>query len=261
MILKNKCALVTGSLTGLGFAIAESLASEGANIVLHGNQPEAVAQESRERLISKYGIEVLVNRSDLRYPSEIEKLVDEAVRCFGRVDVLVNNAVVRNPGGVEQLSTPDWEEAMAVNLSSAFHTARLVMPLMRKAQWGRIINISSVYGLTATAGRIAYITTKTALIGLTRAIAMDSAGSGITCNALCPGTLPTPPILEKIEGIAKSKGISVQAAQDEYISTRHPTGRFISMESVGAFAVFLCGEAGRDITGSVLPVDGGWTIE
>ena len=185
----------------------------------------------------------------------------DAAKFAGGVDILVNNAVVRNPGSAEALSIADWDDAVAVNLSSYFHTARLVLPSMRKAGWGRIINISSVYGLTATTGRIAYITTKTALIGLTRSIAMDTASAGITCNALCPGTLPTPPIMAKIEGIAASKGVSVTEAESEYITTRHPTGRFVAMENVGAFAAFLCSDAGRDITGAVLPIDAGWTIE
>ena len=260
-MLKNRCALVTGSVSGLGYAIADSLAQAGASIVLHGIQPEVVAEQARAELAAKRGVKVMVSRADLRDPAQIEQMMQQANTFGGGVDILVNNAVVRNPGSVDELSITDWEEALAVNLSSYFLTARLVVPAMRKAGWGRIINVSSVYGLTATTGRIAYITTKTALIGLTRAIAMDTADAGITCNALCPGTLPTPPILEKIERIASDKGISVAEAQREYILARHPTGRFVAMENVGAFAAFLCSEAARDITGSVLPIDAGWTIE
>ncbi|MCC7227578.1 MAG: SDR family oxidoreductase [Burkholderiaceae bacterium] len=260
-MLKNRCALITGSVSGLGYAIADSLAQAGASIVLHGIQPAEVAEQARADLAAKRGVNVMVSRADLRDPAQIEQMMQQANRFAGGVDILVNNAVVRNPGSVDELSIADWEEALAVNLSSYFLTARLVLPAMRKAGWGRIINVSSVYGLTATTGRIAYITTKTALIGLTRAIAMDTADAGITCNALCPGTLPTPPILEKIEGIAVGKGISIAEAQREYIATRHPTGRFVAMENVGAFAAFLCTEAARDITGSVLPIDAGWTIE
>jgi 3-hydroxybutyrate dehydrogenase len=132
---------------------------------------------------------------------------------------------------------------------------------MKKNKWGRIINISSVYGTTATPNRVAYITTKTALIGLTRSTAMDVATDGITCNALCPGTIPTPPIVARIEGNAERAGITIEQAEHDYISSRHPTGRFVAMSSVASFAVFLCSDAGKDITGAVLPVDGGWTIE
>ena len=260
-MLKNRCALITGSVSGLGYAIADSLAQAGASIVLHGLQPEDIAEQARASLEARRGVNVMVSRADLRDPAQVEQMMLQATAFSGGVDILVNNAVVRNPGSVEELSIGDWEEALDVNLSSYFLTARLALPMMRKAGWGRIINISSVYGLTATTGRIAYITTKTALIGLTRAIAMDTADAGITCNALCPGTVPTPPIVAKIEAIASSKGITVAEAQREYISTRHPTGRFVAMENVGAFAAFLCSEAGRDITGSVLPIDAGWTIE
>lgn len=260
-MLRNRCALITGSISGLGFAIADRLANAGASIVLHGIQPPDVAEAARADLAARYGVKVMVSRADLRDPEQIEQMFESAAKFSGHVDILVNNAVVRNPGSAEQLSTADWEEALDVNLSSAFHTARLALPAMRKAGWGRVINIASVYGLTATTGRIAYITTKTALIGLTRAIAMDTANAGITCNALCPGTVPTPPIIEKIAGIASNKGITVAEAESEYISARHPTGRFVAMENVGAFAAFLCSDAGRDITGSVLPIDAGWTIE
>lgn len=260
-MLSNRCALITGSVSGLGFAIADRLAHAGASVVLHGIQPAEIAEQARAELSARYGRPVMVSRADLRDPRQIEQMINDATAFSGGIDILVNNAVVRNPGSAEQLSTEDWNEALDVNLSSAFHTARLALPAMRKAGWGRIINIASVYGLTATTGRIAYITTKTALIGLTRAIAMDTANAGITCNALCPGTLPTPPIIEKIAGIASSKGISVAQAESEYISARHPTGRFIAMENVGAFAAFLCSDAGRDITGSTLPIDAGWTIE
>lgn len=132
---------------------------------------------------------------------------------------------------------------------------------MRKKKWGRVINISSVYGTTATSNRVAYITTKTALIGLTKSTAMDLATDGVTCNALCPGTVPTPPIVERIAGNAERAGLTIEQAEHDYISSRHPTGRFVAMTGVASFAVFLCSNAGKDITGAVLPIDGGWTIE
>ena len=257
--LDGDVAIVTGAGAGLGHAIAVMLAKAGARVVaadMDGQQAQRTAT-----VIAEQGGRAVAVTADVADPASVGAMLEAALAQFGHVDILVNNAVVRNPGSAEELSTPDWDDALAVNLSSSFHTARLALPSMRKAGWGRIINISSVYGLTATTGRIAYITTKTALIGLTRAIAMDSASAGITCNALCPGTLPTPPILAKIEGIAASKGISVTEAQREYISTRHPTGRFVAMENVGAFASFLCSDAGSDITGAVLPMDAGWTIE
>ncbi|MEI8399649.1 MAG: 3-hydroxybutyrate dehydrogenase [Alcaligenaceae bacterium] len=260
-MLNGKTALVTGSVAGLGYSMAEALAQQKANIILHGLEPLEQAQKASERLQSMYGVSVIHSQANLTKVSEIEAMIQLAQQRFGSVDILINNAVIRNLGAVDTLDTPSWDQALAVNLSAAFHTSRLTIPLMKKNKWGRIINISSVYGQTATTNRVAYITTKTALIGLTRSTAMDVAKEGITCNALCPGSVPTPPILEKIASQAKSDGITMEQAERDYISSRHPTGRFVAMTSVANFAVFLSSEAGKDITGAVLPVDGGWTIE
>jgi len=260
-MLRGKTALITGSVAGLGYAMAEALAAQQANIVLHGLEPIEQIQKQSEHLRSTYGASVIYSRANLTVVSEIEGLIDQAQQMFGGVDILINNAVIRNFAAIDTLETASWDESIAVNLSSAFHTSRLTIPGMKKKKWGRIINISSVYGTTATANRVSYITTKTALIGLTKSTAMDVATDGITCNALCPGTVPTPPIVERIAGNAKRAGITIEQAEHDYISSRHPTGRFVAMNSVASFAVFLCSDAGKDITGAVLPVDGGWTIE
>ena len=260
-MLRGRTALITGSVAGLGYAMAEALAAQQANIILHGLEPVDQIQKASEHLRSTYGVSVIYSRANLTVVSEIEALIEDAQQTFGAVDILINNAVIRNFAAIDTLETASWDESIAVNLSSAFHTSRLTIPQMKKNKWGRIINISSVYGTTATANRVSYITTKTALIGLTKSTAMDVATEGITCNALCPGTVPTPPIVERIAGNAKRAGISVEQAEHDYISSRHPTGRFVAMASVASFAVFLCSDAGKDITGAVLPVDGGWTIE
>ena len=260
-MLRGRTALITGSVAGLGYAMAEALAAQQANIILHGLEPVDQIQKASEHLRSTYGVSVIYSRANLTVVSEIEALIEDAQQTFGTVDILINNAVIRNFAAIDTLETASWDESIAVNLSSAFHTSRLTIPQMKKNKWGRIINISSVYGTTATANRVSYITTKTALIGLTKSTAMDVATDGITCNALCPGTVPTPPIVERIAGNAKRAGITVEQAEHDYISSRHPTGRFVAMTSVASFAVFLCSDAGKDITGAVLPVDGGWTIE
>jgi 3-hydroxybutyrate dehydrogenase len=260
-MLRGRTALITGSVAGLGYAMAEALAAQQANIILHGLEPVDQIQKASEHLRSTYGVSVIYSRANLTVVSEIEALIEDAQQTFGTVDILINNAVIRNFAAIDTLETASWDESIAVNLSSAFHTSRLTIPQMKKNKWGRIINISSVYGTTATANRVSYITTKTALIGLTKSTAMDVATDGITCNALCPGTVPTPPIVERIAGNAKRAGITVEQAEHDYISSRHPTGRFVAMASVASFAVFLCSDAGKDITGAVLPVDGGWTIE
>ena len=260
-MLRGRTALITGSAAGLGYAMAEALAAQQANIILHGLEPVDQIARASEHLRSTYGVPVIYSRANLTVVSEIEALIDQVQKTFGGVDILINNAVIRNFAAIDTLETASWDESIAVNLSSAFHTSRLTVPGMKKKKWGRIINISSVYGTTATANRVSYITTKTALIGLTKSTAMDVATDGITCNALCPGTVPTPPIVERIASNAKRAGITIEQAEHDYISSRHPTGRFVAMSSVASFAVFLCSDAGKDITGAVLPVDGGWTIE
>jgi len=176
----------------------------------------------------------------------------------GPVDILVSNAVIRHSQPIEAFSAADWNASIAVNLSAAFHAARLALPGMKAAGWGRIVHLSSIYGQRGAENRVDYATTKTALIGLTRAIAIETAATGVTCNALCPGTAPSPAILDRIAGIARRDGIAEEAAARDYIRPRHPTGRFVAMESVAALLLFLCSPAGADMTGTVLPIDGGW---
>ncbi len=259
MNMKNRCALITGSVSGLGYAIAENLAEAGCNIVLHGLESETTARQAQARLQKKYHVGVLLSRADLNHVPQIEAMIEEARQEFGHIDIVINNAVVRHFAPTESLSTSAWDEAIAVNLSAAFHTARLTLPDMRAREWGRIINISSVYGSAGAVNRIGYVTTKTALIGMTRAIALETASSGITCNAVCPGTVPTPAILDRIEKIAAETGKSTEQATHDYLAERQPTGRFVAMESVANLIRLLCSDAGRDMTGSILPIDGGWT--
>src|SRR5205814_977189 len=179
---------------------------------------------------------------------------------IGAVDILVNNAVVRHFSPVEHFPPERWDEALAVNLSAPFHLIRLALPGMKERRWGRIINMASIYSTRAVADRIDYVTTKTAILGMTRAVAIETTRSGITCNALCPGTLPTPAILDKIAGIATREDCTIDEATSDYLATRQPTGRFVAMEGVGAMAAFLCSPAAQDITGATLPIDGGWSV-
>jgi len=257
--LAGRCALVTGSAAGLGYAMAEALAAHGASVVLHGLPHEAGGQEAARRLRDRHGVPALWLPADLAQPTQIEAMAGEVRRAIGPVDILVNNAVVRHVAPAHELALAQWNEALAVNLSAAFHLAHLTLPEMRARRWGRIVNMSSVYGARGAAERIGYVTTKTALLGLTRVLAIEGAPYGITCNAVAPGTAPTPAIVDKIAGIARAQGVSPEQAEHAYLSQRQPTGRFVAMESVAALVAFLCGDAGQDITGAVLPVDGGWT--
>lgn len=208
-MLKDKWALVTGSTAGLGLALAESLAGAGANVVLHDL---AEPHKARDSIRSRFGIDAISVAADLTRRSAIEEMMDKLLSRLGAIDILVNNAVVRHFAPVEKFPPDRWEEALAVNLSAPFHLIRLTLPAMKERGWGRIINMASIYSTRAVENRIDYITTKTAILGMTRAVAIETATTGITCNALCPGTLPTPAIESRIAAIARSKNLSVDEA-------------------------------------------------
>jgi 3-hydroxybutyrate dehydrogenase len=258
--LHGKCALITGSTQGLGLATAERLASAGCHVVLNGLGTEADVAAVRQRLERDHGVRTLFIGADLRHPDEIDAMMREVLAEFGSVDVLVNNAVVRHAAPVEQFGVEAWDAAIAVNLSSAFHTIRLAIPGMKRNQWGRIVNVSSIYGLKGAANRVGYVTTKTALIGLTRAIAMEAIADGITCNAVCPGTTETPVHEATVRALMAADHLTRDEAERRFLSTKQPTGRFIPAEHVADLIAFLCGPAGADITGTALPVDGGWSV-
>ena len=257
-MLTGKCALVTGSVAGLGYAIAESLAKAGANVVLNGLCTSGEGEAAAARISQECGTEAVFDSTDLRDVAAIERMFQSAIARSGAVDILVNNAVVRHFKPVDAFTAAEWDTSISVNLSAAFHCVRLALPGMRARGWGRIINMSSIYGGRAVANRIDYVTTKTALLGMTRAIAIETARTGITCNAVSPGTVPSPAIIDRIADIAKTQGISEAEAERDYLATRNPTGRFVGLDSVAALVLFLCGPAGADITGATLPIDGGW---
>lgn len=258
-MLKGRCALITGSTQGLGQAMARRLAAKGCNIVLNGFGEPAEIEARRRALEEEHGIRALHHGADLAEPRQIDDLIETAKREFGGVDILINNAVVRHFAPVEAFRPEDWDRALAVNLSAAFHTTRLVLAGMRARSFGRIVNISSVYGLFGGVNRVDYITTKTALIGFTRAVALETARDNITCNAICPGSSPTPAIEQRLQDFMATEGLERDAAVEKFMAGRQPSGRFVAMEGVAALAAFLCGPGAADITGAALPVDGGWS--
>jgi 3-hydroxybutyrate dehydrogenase len=258
-MLKGRCALVTGSTRGLGFATAERLAAEGCDIVLNGlGEPDEI-EARRRHLEETHGIRALHHGADLADPRQIADLVEAAQGFGGAVDILVNNAVIRHFAPVEDFRPEDWDQELAVNLSAAFHATRLVLPSMRRRNFGRIVNMSSIYGLVGATDRVGYVVTKTALIGLTRAIALETAAQDITCNAVCPGTSPTPAIEERLAGFMVKEGLSRDEAVTKFMASRQPSGRFVALDRVAALIAFLCGPSGADITGAALPMDGGWS--
>ena len=255
-MLKGKRALITGATAGLGLALAESLAGAGANIVLHDL---AEPREAGESIRSRFAIDVVSVAADLTQRPAIEAMMDKLLSRLGTIDIVINNAVVRHFAPVEQFLPDRWEEALAVNLSAPFHLTRLALPAMKQHGWGRIINMGSIYSTRAVENRIDYVTTKTAILGMTRAVAIETATTGITCNALCPGTLPTPAIVSRLAALAENDNLSIDEATRDYLASRQPSRRFVSMQNVGATVVFLCSPAARDITGAAIPIDGGWS--
>src|SRR4030095_8385822 len=226
-MLKGKWALVTGATAGLGLAVAESLAGAGANIVLHDlNEPA----QTKDNFRSQFGVEVVSIAADLSQRAAIEAMMADLLGRVGAVDILVNNAVARHFSPVENFPPERWDEALAVNLSAPFHLIRLALPGMKQRKWGRIINMASIYSTRAVADRIDYVTTKTAIVGMTRAVAIETTKSGITCNAISPGTLPTPAIQNKIAALAAGEGRPIEEMTRAYLSARQPTGRFVAME-------------------------------
>lgn len=258
-MLKDKCALVTGSTQGLGYAMAERLAAEGCHVMLNGFGDPAEIEAQRRHLEDNHGVRALHHGADLGVPGQIADLVETAERAFGAVDIVINNAVVRHFSPLEDFKTEEWDRALAVNLSAAFHTIRLVLPGMRRRDFGRIVNISSVYGLFGTVNRVDYVTTKTALIGFTRAVALEVASQNITCNAICPGASPTPAIEQRLADFMAREGLSRDDAVRSFMASRQPSGRFVAMDGVASLAAFLCSPGGRDITGAAIPIDGGWS--
>jgi 3-hydroxybutyrate dehydrogenase len=258
MTLQGKTALITGSFGGLGLSTAGKLAAAGCTVVLHGIEKIHDGIEVAKQLAEAHGARAIYLRADLTVVEEIEFLMSEISARFGGVDVLVNNAVVRSFAPVERFSVADWDRALAVNLSAAFHTIRLAVAGMRARGFGRIVNMSSVYGDFAIANRIDYVTTKTALLGLTRAVALETLADNITCNAICPGAVHTPATERRIQELMAAENLEREAAIKQFAASRQPTGRFIDPENVADLILFLCGPAGRDITGATLPIDGGW---
>lgn len=256
-MLKGKAALVTGSSGGIGLAIAQELAAAGCHVVLHGLEDPGVVTEQLAALRSQ-GVSALYLQKNLQNPKEIEQLADIALEQFGGIDILVNNAVTRHFSPIEAFPAERWDQALAVNLSAPFHFVKAFLPGMRQAGWGRVINMTSVYGSRGTPNRIDYVTTKSALIGMTRAIAAEVVGQNITCNALCPGSVLTPNIESRIRALMQDKHIDWDAATAEFLHGKQPGGKLIPAKHLAELALFLCTPAGGQMNGAVLPMENGW---
>jgi 3-hydroxybutyrate dehydrogenase len=256
-MLKGRSAVITGSLDGIGYAIAQALARNGCAVMLNGFGTDKLIGE-RVAALREAGVDAAYHAADLSQPAQIDDLVATAQRRFGGIDILVNNAVTRFDANIEDLPVDKWSYALAVNLTAPFHLTRLVVPGMKARNWGRIINLASIYGVEGTPRRTDYVVTKHGLVGMTKVVALECATYNITCNALCPGAVYTPHMQKLIADRMASTGKPESDASADFLAPRQPSKRFVQPEKVGALAAFLCSEAASDITGTPIPIDGGW---
>jgi len=257
-MLKGKTAVVTGSNSGIGLGIAEALAAAGCNVVLNSFTDAAEDHALAERLATQHGVQVRYVQADMSKPADCARLVETAGE-FGPVQILVNNAGIQHVARVEEFPPEKWDAILAINLSSAFHTIRAAIPAMRAAGWGRLVNIASAHGLTASPFKSAYVAAKHGLVGLTKTVALELAEDGVTCNAICPGYVLTPLVENQIADQMPVHGLPRERVIRDVMLQRQPTRDFVRVEDIGAMTVFLCSDAAAQITGTTLSMDGGWT--
>ncbi|GFZ87447.1 3-hydroxybutyrate dehydrogenase [Elstera cyanobacteriorum] len=260
-MLKGKNALVTGSTSGIGRGMALKLAEAGANIMLNGFGAAEEIADLRRHIETTYKVGVDYHGADLSRVADIEDMMKTAAAKFGLVDILINNAGIQHTAPTEAFPVDKWDAVIAINLSSAFHASRLAIPAMKAAGWGRIINTASVHGLVGSVHKVAYVAAKHGIVGMTKVVALELAGSGVTCNAIAPGWVATPLVQKQIDARAAAEGISVDEARKKLLGEKQPSMAFAETDQLGALAVFLSSPAADQITGITLPMDGGWTAQ
>jgi 3-hydroxybutyrate dehydrogenase len=261
LVLKGRSAVVTGSTSGIGLGIARALAAEGANLMLNGFGEPAEIERLRQGLASEFGVKVAFSGADISRPEQIHDLVRYATKEFGGVDILVNNAGIQHTAPIESFPAERWDAIIAINLSSNFHAIQAVLPQMKSRNWGRIVNIASAHGLVASPQKAAYVAAKHGVVGLTKVVALETATTGITCNAICPGWVLTPLVQKQIDERAAREKIPVAQARIDLLAEKQPSGEFATPGEIGGLAVFLCSEAAVQIRGAALSIDGGWTAQ
>jgi 3-hydroxybutyrate dehydrogenase len=257
--LAGRAAIVTGSTSGIGHGIASALAQSGADIMLNGFGDAKEIEKIRADLAAETGVKVLYDGADMSKPDSIAQMVKNAHEAFGRVDILVNNAGIQYVAPIDEFPTAKWDAILAINLSSAFHTTKAALPLMKAQKWGRIVNIASAHGLVASPFKSAYVAAKHGIVGLTKVTALEVAELPITCNAICPGYVWTPLVEAQIPDQAKAHNMTKEQVIRDVLLESQPNKRFATIEEVAALANYLCSDAAASITGSALPIDGGWT--
>jgi 3-hydroxybutyrate dehydrogenase len=256
-MLTGKTALITGSTSGIGLGIARTMAQHGANIILNG-----FGDVDRARAeLAEYDGMVGYHGADMSKPDEIAAMIKYCEMEMGGVDILVNNAGIQHVAPIDEFPAERWDAVIAINLTAAFHTTRLVLPPMKARRWGRILNIASVHGLVASANKSAYVAAKHGLVGMTKAVALETATTGITCNAICPGWVLTPLVLRQVDARATADGVPEAEARRRLLAEKQPSLQFTTPQQLGELAVFLCSPAGDNIRGTAFNIDGGWVAQ
>ena len=257
----GKTALVTGSTSGIGLGIAQTLAAQGANLILNGFGDDAAIETLRAEMAERHRVTVRYDGADMSRPETIEAMMAKALAEFGCIDLLINNAGIQHVAPVDEFPVDKWYAILAINLSSCFHTVRLALPAMKRKGFGRIVNIASAHALVASPYKSAYVTAKHGVAGFTKTVALEVAEAGITVNAVCPGYVLTPLVAQQIPDTAKARGISHDEVVRNVLLAAQPTKKFVTVEQVAALTAFLCSDDAAPITGAVLPIDGGWTAQ
>lgn len=260
-MLSGKTALVTGSTSGIGLGIARALAEQGANIVFNGFGDAQQIEKLYTDIGQEFGVQTAYHNADMSQPDQIAAMMTFAADKFGGVDILVNNAGIQYVANIEDFPVEKWDAIIAINLSSAFHTSRLALPYMKQKNWGRIINLASAHGLVASAQKSAYVAAKHGLVGLTKSTALETAQTGVTANAICPGWVLTPLVQKQVDDRAAREGISNEQAKKNLLLEKQPSGEFVTPEELGALAVFFCSPAANQVRGVAWNMDGGWVAQ
>lgn len=260
-MLANKTAVVTGSTSGIGLGCARAFAEQGANVMINGLGDAAEIEQTRASIEKDYGVRCVYSPANMLDGDQIASMISDAEKELGSVDILVNNAGIQHVSPVEEFPVGKWDAIIAINLSSAFHAIRAAVPGMKSRGWGRIINTASAHALVASPYKSAYVAAKHGIAGLTKTVALEVAEQGITVNAICPGYVWTPLVEAQIPDTMKARSMTEEEVKKDVLLKAQPTKKFVSIEQVAGYAVFLCSDTASSITGSVLPIDGGWTAQ
>jgi len=260
-MLTGLSAIVTGSTSGIGLGIAHILASKGANLVINGFGDAAAIETERANLEATHGIKAVYSAADISKPDDVKAMINLCATTYGAVDILVNNAGIQYTAAVEDFPAEKWNAILAINLSGMFWGIHYAVPYMKKKGFGRIINIGSVHGLVGSTHKAAYVAAKHGVVGMSKVVALENAGTGITCNTICPGWVHTPLVQKQIEDNAARNNISIEQATTNLLTEKQPSKQFVTPDQIGELAAFLASEAAAQMTGIAIPIDGGWTAQ